>query len=48
MCIPLGVVPGVETKITIRGQRLDNASEIRFGEVKATMWKIIKTNRIEC
>ena len=44
MCIPLGIVPGVETKIIIRGQRLDNASEIRFGKVKATV-KIVKKGK---
>jgi hypothetical protein len=44
ICIPLGVVPGVETKITIRGQRLDNASEIRFGDVKATV-KIVNKSK---
>src|SRR4029079_1276805 len=35
VCIPLGVIPGVETKITLRGQRLDTATEIKFGDVKA-------------
>src|SRR4051812_45724854 len=37
VCAPLGVVPGVETKLIVRGQRLDTATEIRFGEVKATV-----------
>jgi hypothetical protein len=41
LCIPLGVVPGVETKVVIRGQRLDKATEVRFGDVKATV-KIVK------
>jgi Bacterial pre-peptidase C-terminal domain len=44
MCFPLGVVPGVETKITLRGQRLDTATEVRFGEVKATV-KIISKGK---
>ncbi len=44
VCIPLGVVPGVETKLIIRGQRLDNATEIRFGDVKATV-KIVNKGK---
>jgi hypothetical protein len=37
VCVPLGVVPGVETKVVIRGQRLDAATEIRFGDVTAAV-----------
>jgi hypothetical protein len=44
VCIPLGVVPGVETKLTIRGQRLDTSTEIRFGDVKATV-KIVNKGK---
>ena len=44
VCLPLGVVPGVETKITIRGQRLDTATEIKFGEIKATV-KIVSKGK---
>ena len=44
LCIPLGVVPGVETKIIIRGQRLDSATELRFGDVKATV-KIVSKGK---
>ena len=44
VCLPLGVVPGVETKIVIRGQRIDTATEIRFGEVKAAV-KIVSKGK---
>ena len=44
LCIPLGVVPGVESKIVIRGQRLDAATEVRFGDVKATV-KIVRKGK---
>jgi hypothetical protein len=37
VCAPLGVVPGVETRLVIRGQRLDTATELRFGDVAATV-----------
>ena len=37
VCAPLGVVPGAETKLVIRGQRLDTATELRFGDVQATV-----------
>jgi hypothetical protein len=44
VCLPLGVVPGVETKIVIRGQRLDTATEIRFAEIKAAV-KIVSKGK---
>lgn len=44
LCLPLGVVPGVETKVIIRGQRLDSTTEVRFGAVKATV-KIVSKGK---
>jgi hypothetical protein len=36
MTIPLGVSPGVSTKITIRGIKLNQATAIRFADAKVT------------
>jgi hypothetical protein len=35
--IPLGAVPGKTSKLTVRGLRLDGASELRFGSVNAAV-----------
>lgn len=42
--IPLGVPPAATTKVTIRGLKLDAASEIRFSNEKATA-KILKKEK---
>jgi hypothetical protein len=34
VCTPLGVAPGSTTKLTVRGLRLDQATEVRFHEPK--------------
>lgn len=34
---PLGVAPGVATKITVRGLRLDSATQVRFQDAKASV-----------
>jgi hypothetical protein len=36
VAVPLGAAPGTTTKITIRGLKLDSATELRFAESKAT------------
>jgi hypothetical protein len=36
MTIPLGVPPGVATKITIRGVKLNQATAVRFADAKVT------------
>src|SRR4051812_38461014 len=42
VCAPLGVAPGVETKLVVRGLRLDNVTEVRFGDVKAEVQIVSK------
>jgi len=44
LCIPLGVPAGVSTKITIRGQKLDTATELRFFDPNVTA-KIVKKEK---
>jgi hypothetical protein len=36
MVLPLGVVPGTPTRLTVRGLKLDTATELRFTDPKAT------------
>jgi hypothetical protein len=36
MAAPLGVVPGTATRVTIRGLKLDTATEVRFTDPKVT------------
>jgi hypothetical protein len=42
---PLGVPAGVKTKITVRGGKLDTATEVRFFEPKVTA-KILKMEKV--
>jgi len=44
VCIPLGVPAGAPTKITIRGQKLDSATELRFFDPDVTA-KILKKGK---
>ncbi len=37
LAIPLGIPVGKATKIVLRGQKLDTATEVRFPDVKATV-----------
>jgi hypothetical protein len=36
LCLPLGVKAGAATKVTVRGLKLDGATEVRFSGAKAT------------
>jgi hypothetical protein len=36
VALPLGVVPGVPTKVTLRGLKLDGATAVRFADPKVT------------
>jgi hypothetical protein len=40
---PLGIAPGVKTRLTIRGLRLDSATEVRCQEPKATAKLLTKS-----
>ncbi len=42
---PLGIEPGVKTKLTVRGLRLDTATEVRCQEPKATA-KLLKKSKV--
>jgi hypothetical protein len=42
---PLGIAPGVKTRLTLRGLRLDQATEVRCQEPKATV-KLLRKNRV--
>jgi hypothetical protein len=44
VCIPLGIPAGTPTKITIRGQKLDSATELRFFHPDVTV-KILKKDK---
>jgi Bacterial pre-peptidase C-terminal domain len=44
VCIPLGIPAGTPTKITIRGQKLDSVTEIRFFDPNVTA-KILKKDK---
>lgn len=44
VCIPLGIPAGAPTKITIRGQKLDTATELRFLDPNVTA-KILKHSK---
>jgi len=46
LTIPLGAAPGATTPITIRGLKLDQATEIRFPESKATA-KIVSKGKAD-
>jgi hypothetical protein len=42
---PLGITPGVKTHLVLRGLRLDNATEVRCQEPKATT-KLLKASKV--
>lgn len=42
---PLGIAPGIKTRLTLRGLRLDAATEVRCQEPKATA-KLLKKSRV--
>lgn len=42
---PLGLAPGVKTRLNLRGLRLDTATEVRCQEPKATA-KLLKTSKV--
>lgn len=42
---PLGIAPGVKTRLTLRGLRLDNATEVRCQEPKATT-KLLRKSKV--
>src|SRR5258707_4153168 len=44
VAVPLGAIPGSSSKLTLRGLRLDNASEVRVAGSKATV-KLLKRGK---